>query len=201
MGQPQKSEGLYDQMRQSYMQNPGASFKTSQSTVFNDKKSQGSSLLNDISRGSLSDAPLKVTREKSTTGKTSFYYNGIPKTLLKSKGDSICDPKKVDKDKLNYAKAKWLQKRGVNVLQIDRNSEEESRKLFRYIDFNNDGVIGKNQVRLFLAFIDGEFKNPQLLDSNQVIRQLKQITTFSCDANINEELFAQMMSKTTIPNT
>jgi Ca2+-binding EF-hand superfamily protein len=61
---------------------------------------------------------------------TKLYYSGV------SNG-------KVDKDKLSYAKAKWLQKRGVNIMQMDRNSEEESRKLFRYIDYDNDGYITK----------------------------------------------------------
>lgn len=63
---------------------------------------------------------------------------------------------KVDKEKFNFAKAKWLKKRGVNVLSIDRNSEEESRKLFRLIDYNNDGVIHRNQLKLFIAFLEGE---------------------------------------------
>lgn len=50
---------------------------------------------------------------------------------------------KVDKDKLNYAKSKWLQKRGINILQMDKNSEEEAIKFFRYIDFDNQGFITK----------------------------------------------------------
>ena len=43
-----------------------------------------------------------------------IYYNGIPKTLLKR--GSNPEQTHFDKDKLNYAKAKWMQKRGVNIL-------------------------------------------------------------------------------------
>ena len=72
---------------------------------------------------------------KKGKGVTKLYYNGIPKTLIKK------NELQVDKDKLSYAKSVWLQKHGVNILQIDKNSEEESKKLFRYIDYNNEGVI------------------------------------------------------------
>ena len=44
---------------------------------------------------------------------------------------------------MNYAKAKWLQKRGINILQMDKNSEDESRKLFRYIDYDSLGFVTK----------------------------------------------------------
>lgn len=103
---------------------------------------------------------------------------------------------KVDKDKLSYAKAKWLKKRGVNVLSIDRNSDVESRKLYRYIDYDNDGVISKKQIKLFLAFIEGEFGrgNPQVLDANPVFRQLKTVLSYG-EMRIDEELFSQLMSK------
>ncbi len=69
----------------------------------------------------------------------------------------------------------------MNVLAIDRNSEEESRKLFRYIDYSNDGVIHKNQLKLFVAFIEGE--NPAL----PIIRPLKQMIADA--TTINEDLF------------
>ena len=76
--------------------------------------------------------------KKGARGVTKMYYNGgIPKTLLK-KNDM-----QVDKDKLSYAKSIWLQKHGVNLLQLDKTSEEESIKLFRYIDFQNSGHISK----------------------------------------------------------
>ncbi len=93
-----------------------------------------------------------------TSGKTKLYYNGIPKNLLKKQESSKADLK-VDKDKLNYSKSIWLQKRGFNILQMDRNSEEEARKLFRYIDHDNDGYITKQKIKMFLAFIEGEFSN------------------------------------------
>jgi hypothetical protein len=76
-----------------------------------------------------------VDNLKKGKGVTKLYYNGIPKTLIKK------NELQVDKDKLSYAKSVWLQKHGVNILQIDKNSEEESKKLFRYIDYNNEGVI------------------------------------------------------------
>ena len=44
---------------------------------------------------------------------------------------------------MNNAKAKWMMKHGVNIFQMDKDSEEESRKLFRYIDYNNDGYLTK----------------------------------------------------------
>ena len=63
----------------------------------------------------------------------------------------------ISKDKLNFAKAKWLKKHGVEILVVDsKESEEESRKLFRYIDYSNDGVISKQQIRLFIKFLEGE---------------------------------------------
>jgi hypothetical protein len=70
---------------------------------------------------------------------------------------------RIDKEKFSFAKAKWLQKRGVNVLAIDRHSEEESRKLFRFIDYNNDGVIHRNQLKLFIAFLEGEKQGMNLI--------------------------------------
>jgi hypothetical protein len=42
-----------------------------------------------------------------SSGKSKVYYNGMPKTLLK-KQSSAGSETKVDKDKLSYAKAKWL---------------------------------------------------------------------------------------------
>ena len=58
---------------------------------------------------------------------------------------------------------------------MDRNSEEESRKLFRYIDFENSGYLTKMQIRLFLAFVEGEFgpQGPSILEANPVFRQLQ----------------------------
>ena len=78
-----------------------------------------------------------VENLKKGKGNTKLYYNGIPKTLLK-KTEGM-----VDKDKLSYAKSIWLQKHGINILQIDQNSEEESKKLFKYIDYANEGFITK----------------------------------------------------------
>ena len=98
---------------------------------------------------------------------------------------------KIDKEKLSYAKAKWLQKRGVNVLSIDKSSDEESRKLFRYIDFENSGFLTKPLIRLFLAFIEGEFgkANAQILETNPIFKQLKTIL-LDGEVKIDEEKFS-----------
>ena len=72
---------------------------------------------------------MENIKKGSRGGVTKMYYNGIPKTLLKR------NDMQVDKDKLSYAKSIWLQKHGVNLFQLDKTSEEESIKLFRYIDF------------------------------------------------------------------
>lgn len=57
------------------------------------------------------------------------------------------------------------------MLHIDQQSEEESRKLFRYIDYNNDGVVNKQHVKLFLAFVEGEFGH-SVAEANQVFKSL-----------------------------
>jgi Ca2+-binding EF-hand superfamily protein len=118
-------------------------------------------------------------------GPTKYYYNGVPKTLLKKQQETA-----VDKDKLNYAKAKWLTKRGVNVMSVDKDSEQESRKLFRYIDFDNDGVIGRRHIRLFLAFMEGEYAKSGALEQNPVYKQLKRIGQQAGEIKIGEEHFA-----------
>lgn len=119
-----------------------------------------------------------------------------PRNLLQRQGPELHI--KIDKEKLNYAKAKWLQKRGVNVLAIDKNSEDESRKLFRYIDFDNTGFITKHQIRLFLAFIEGEFgrANSKILEANPVFKSLRGMIMGS-EAKIDEAQFSQLMAKDT----
>jgi Ca2+-binding EF-hand superfamily protein len=42
---------------------------------------------------------------------------------------------------------------------MDKESDEESRKLFRYIDYNNDGVIDKVRIKHFIVYLQDEFKS------------------------------------------
>ncbi|CDW76240.1 UNKNOWN [Stylonychia lemnae] len=145
-----------------------------------------------------------------------IYYNGgIPKTLLKKKSllvdqsnnaknksflDSSYLNQPISKDKLNFAKAKWLRKHGVEILVVDsKESEEESRKLFRYIDFGNDGVISKQQIRLFIKFLEGELSQDELkkspIESNHIVKQLKKLVLNHNQSKIDENTFSFLMTK------
>lgn len=76
-------------------------------------------------------------------------------------------------------------------MSIDKSSDEESRKLFRYIDYDNTGHITKQQIRHFLAFVEGEFgkANAQILEANPVFKQLRKIL-HSGEMKIDEEIFS-----------
>lgn len=62
-----------------------------------------------------------------------IYYNGLPKNLPNSKVE-----------RLNFAKQKWYSKHGISLFSLDKNTSEEARKLFKFIDFNNANIISKH---------------------------------------------------------
>ncbi|TNV85931.1 hypothetical protein FGO68_gene4266 [Halteria grandinella] len=151
-------------------------------------------LYQDHSRSNISASQSEIPNLKG--GKPQYE---VPKNLLKKQSNGGVEVQiKIDKEQLNYAKAKWLQKRGVNVLSIDKTSEEESKKLFRYIDYDNTGLIQKQQIRLFLAFVEGEFgkANAKILETNPVFKQLNTLLNQG-HTNIDEAAFSQLMSKAT----
>ena len=45
----------------------------------------------------------------------------------------------------------------MSILQIDKDSDEESRKLFKFIDYSNSGEITRDQIKLFLTFAENEY--------------------------------------------
>eukprot|EP00347_Sterkiella_histriomuscorum_P006922 403350921 len=147
-----------------------------------------------------------------------IYYNeGIPKTLLNKKLEksnknfqiSLSNKNKsqasaylqnnvdISKDKLDFARGKWLQKHGIQILMMDsKESEDESRKLFRYIDYNNDGVISRAQIKMFIKFLEDEFKSDKsILESNQIMKQLKKIANNNQVIQLNEDQFSQEITK------
>jgi Ca2+-binding EF-hand superfamily protein len=82
----------------------------------------------------------------------------------------------------------------VNILQLDKNSEDETRKLFRYIDYDNNGYVSKQLIRLFLAFIEGEFGSAGslILEVNPIFKCLKKFSysTQQGDLKLDESRFA-----------
>lgn len=42
---------------------------------------------------------------------------------------------------------------------MNKDTEEESRKLFRFIDYNNDGLITKQHIKMFMKYVGEEFKS------------------------------------------
>ena len=68
-----------------------------------------------------------------------IFFNGVPKKLI-NKGSSGQDLK----DRLSFAKQKWFLKHGNHLVTMDEATSEEARKLFKFIDYNNAGVISKH---------------------------------------------------------
>ena len=73
-----------------------------------------------------------------------IYYDGVPKQFLNK------DMK--DVDKMNFAKAKWLLNHGNHLLKMDKSSESEARKLFKFLDYNNASIVSKHQIKLLIMY-------------------------------------------------
>ena len=76
-----------------------------------------------------------------------IYYDGVPKHLLnKNASDNNT------KDRLNFAKAKWLTSHGNHLLNMNQSTEAEARRLFKFIDYNNQDLVSKHQIRLLILY-------------------------------------------------
>ncbi len=75
-------------------------------------------------------------------------YNGMPKGIT----TSLQDPS--ERNKVTVSKAKWYTKRGIDIVNLDKDSESESRKLFQFIDFSNQGSVTKQDLKLFLQYLE-----------------------------------------------
>ena len=74
---------------------------------------------------------------------------------------------------------------------MNKDSDEEAWKLFKFIDFNNTKSVTKHQIKLFLLYLEGEYKevkdtslngkktgeqnNSEILKHNHVYKTLKGI--------------------------
>lgn len=66
-------------------------------------------------------------------------YEGMPRTIVKkaSTGTELGE-------RLSYARAKWLMKNGEVFLQMESMHADDIRNLFKFIDFNNAGILSKH---------------------------------------------------------
>ena len=83
---------------------------------------------------------------------TMVNYEGMPRTIVK-KASSGADLG----ERLAYARAKWLTKNGEVFLQLESMSPGDIRNLFKFIDFNNAGIVSKHQIKLVSQFFRSEF--------------------------------------------
>ena len=100
---------------------------------------------------------------KQLNNSSMIFYDGVPKQFLNK------DLK--DVDKLNFAKAKWLSNHGNHLLKMDKSSESEARKLFKFLDYNNANIVSKHQIRLLIMYYKEQLSS-QETGSNYVIKKL-----------------------------
>ena len=116
-----------------------------------------------------------------------IYYDGVPKHLL-NKSQS----EKNNKDRLNYAKAKWLTSHGNHLLNMNHSTEAEARRLFKFIDYNNANIISKHQIRLLIVYYRDQFPEVATSNSNAnyVVKRLQCILQLQNQNVFDENTFA-----------
>ena len=115
-----------------------------------------------------------------------IYYDGVPKQFLNK------DLK--DVDKLNFAKAKWLSNHGNHLLKMDKSSESEARKLFKFLDYNNANIVSKHQIRLLIMYYKEQLGSSEN-GSNFVIKKLNGLLSLPNQKVFDENTFTFFFSQ------
>lgn len=79
-------------------------------------------------------------------------YEGMPRTIVKK----ACTGAELG-ERLLYARAKWMAKNGEVFLEMESMNDDDIRSFFKFIDFNNAGILSKHQIKLASQFFHSEF--------------------------------------------
>jgi len=61
-------------------------------------------------------------------------------------------------DRLSFEKQKWLSKHGIHLLQLDKTTSDEARKLFHFINITRDAFVTKQQIKQLIEYFSSQFE-------------------------------------------
>ena len=103
------------------------------------------------------------------------------------------------RERLLFAKSKWDSRHGNYLLQVAGQdnvrggkkeiTEDDARKIFNFIDYNDARVISKHQVRLLLLY-NKDAMGDDKSQPNELIRRLAKILLVPEVKVFDEHLFA-----------
>ena len=126
---------------------------------------------------------------KQLATSTMANYDGMPKMIVKkaSSGQEL-------DERLSYARSKWMAKNGDVFLQIDVMQSADIRNLFKFIDFNNAGIVSKHQIKLSLQFFRSEFSD-HYHSKSPLILALRGLCTIPNQKVFSEDSFVYFYQK------
>ena len=110
-------------------------------------------------------------------------YAGIPKNLQSQ------DAAKHSKDRIGLSNQKWLSKHGNHLLQLDKTTADEARKLFYFINIEKQTVVTKQQIKQMIEYFESQFEEVDTRH-NTVVRRLKKMVEMPTVKEFTEEAFA-----------